>query len=1116
VALARLQEHAGADCLDLVDGPRHAACFCVHPVAPLHGPARRRCRGRRLAPVATGLLLLALTLGGAPRAASGDAYLCYGARPARGVPAVPFTPRAGVTLVDRFSTTHPDDRGAVDVLGVDSLCAPAEVDHQSPDDPATHLEDYGLRQSRLRPPQPRFATREHTVAGSSGEVTLRITRAEGLLVPTAAAFGSGGAPAPGPSAVDHFQCYRARALGPVSPKRVVVQDGFGERVYDIGKPQRLCLPADKNGEDPAVAGHPGELLCLRARIARTRPRQERPTRVVVSTQNQFGAEVLEVASPRELCLPATEAGPAPTTTATRTPRITPTRTVTATRTLTPLQSPSPVATPNAPLVAIRVAPSEATAGVGESAHFTAEAEFQGGTVLDYTQQVVWSVGGSAAVAPNGSGDRGRIDTVDGGIATISAADPLSGVTSTASGDDATLTVEWNPVRITIRPPLIARLPGEVKHFWATAHFASGFSREISDVVWSSSDPAVATAPNDPADPNRMDLHAIGTTMIAAADTRSGLTSTATGDDATLRVTGPLQSITVGPFAGWAELGGYEQFTAIGYYHFPPPLNYVLRNMTQDVIWSTTDPSIAVANNPPGDRSRIVGVSPGIVGVFVTDPNTGVRTSTCDPPIVPWCGPRLAVLGDLQSIFVAPTGRPRSFYHLRTGDFARVAAIGLFEGGGVRHITQESLFASSDPFIFETPNAPGDRGRIRAAGGGIATLTATHTATGIVSAPFQHLVYGDVLAIDIPNHQLRPRRQGLYGLVPFRDLTATYGHGQGPLRDWEAAVDDPTIATVDPLYPRWVTPLRPGTVSIGARDPLTGVESTERLTVSFYGDFRRLILSPDALALRVGDSDYLTALSDHDGDVQVPVTRQATYFSSDPTVVAVPNEWWQKSRIVGLEPGEAVVSAEHSGHLSSTSGDDTFVTVVGPLTALTVTAPDAVTSVGRWTHFTATGTDAQARTINLTQRTNWSTSDASVARALNPIGARSRIEGLAPGTVTITAADPVSGLTSTASGADATLTVLGAINTLLLLPETLRLGVGDEDYVTALGIAPNGALNLTQEVTYASDAPAVVAVTNTPDDKSRLTALAAGTARITAVDPVSGMPSSQTVVTVTGP
>jgi hypothetical protein len=278
----------------------------------------------------------------------------------------------------------------------------------------------------------------------------------------------------------------------------------------------------------------------------------------------------------------------------------------------------------------------------------------------------------------------------------------------------------------------------------------------------------------------------------------------------------------------------------------------------------------------------------------------------------------------------------------------------------------------------------------------------------------------------------------------------------------------------------------------------------------------LILSPEALALRVGDSDYLTALSDHEGDVQVPVTQQATYFSSDPAVVEVPNEWWQRSRIVGLAPGEAVVSAEHDGHLSSASGDDTLVTVVGPLTTLTVTAPDALTSAGRWTHFTATGADAQGRTINLTQRTNWSSSNPSVARALNPIGERSRIEGLTPGTVTITATDPVSGLTSTASSADATLAVLGAIDTLLLLPETLHLGVGDEDYVTALGIAPDGTLNLTQEVTYISDAPDVVAVWNTPDDKSRIEALAPGTARITAVDPVSGMTSSESVVTVTGP
>src|SRR6185369_7507962 len=102
-------------------------------------------------------------------------------------------------------------------------------------------------------------------------------------------------------------------------------------------------------------------------------------------------------------------------------------------------------------------------------------------------------------------------------------------------------------------------------------------------------------------------------------------------------------------------------------------------------------------------------------------------------------PRLMVLGDLQTITLIPTGYPHQFYNLRTGDTARLAAVGIFEGGGFKYITQECTFAADEPAIFGTPNVPGDRGVIQALDGGTTNLRATHVATGIVSAPFSHYV-----------------------------------------------------------------------------------------------------------------------------------------------------------------------------------------------------------------------------------------------------------------------------------------------------------------------------------------------------------------------------------------
>ena len=68
----------------------------------------------------------------------------------------------------------------------------------------------------------------------------------------------------------------------------------------------------------------------------------------------------------------------------------------------------------------------------------------------------------------------------------------------------------------------------------------------------------------------------------------------------------------------------------------------------------------------------------------------------------------------------------------------------------------------------------------------------------------------------------------------------------------------------------------------------------------------------------------------------------------------------------------------------------------------------------------------------------------------------------------------------------------------------------------MGIAPDGVLNLTQDVVYESDAPDVVAVTNDVDTSSRIVAIAPGTAHVTATDSLSGLVSDPTTVIVTAP
>jgi hypothetical protein len=73
-------------------------------------------------------------------------------------------------------------------------------------------------------------------------------------------------PTPTPAALDHFTCYKAGAargsvkfLGIPIPPDVSLRDQFGESIVEVKRPQFLCAPTSKMGEDPAAPTHPEHL-----------------------------------------------------------------------------------------------------------------------------------------------------------------------------------------------------------------------------------------------------------------------------------------------------------------------------------------------------------------------------------------------------------------------------------------------------------------------------------------------------------------------------------------------------------------------------------------------------------------------------------------------------------------------------------------------------------------------------------------------------------------------------------------------------------------------------------------------------------------------------------------
>ncbi len=249
-----------------------------------------------------------------------DNFQCYkvvaAKAPAGQTPFPKFTPRSGVVVVDAFSTSLPADQHKVDLKKAVDVCNPADVrggDASAPGH-AAHFEAYGITLSKTTPAQPKFTKSVQTIENTLGTLKLNVTGIASVMEPSAAALGTGGVASLGGTSLDHFKCYKvsvARAAArqtpypKFTPTTVTMLDQLGgPRQLTVTKPTKLCLPADQNLEDPTAPTDPQHLVCYAVKLSRTTPAQAKFTPTPLSTNNEFGSEVLRATKLDELCVPS--------------------------------------------------------------------------------------------------------------------------------------------------------------------------------------------------------------------------------------------------------------------------------------------------------------------------------------------------------------------------------------------------------------------------------------------------------------------------------------------------------------------------------------------------------------------------------------------------------------------------------------------------------------------------------------------------------------------------------------------------------------------------------------------------------------------------------------------
>ena len=439
-------------------------------------------------------------------------------------------------------------------------------------------------------------------------------------------------------------------------------------------------------------------------------------------------------------------------------------------------------------------------------------------------------------------------------------------------------------------------PGATIPLHAFATFADGTTGVdlAHRVVWSSSDPSVATVTPD----GVVTTLAKGSTTITALEPASGITNAP--EDGLLLVEGPLLSIRVLPSKRILANGHQVNYRAMGRFG-----DGVELDLTSYMTWSVTDPTIASIES----SGHASGLAPGVTTVVAVDSVTGLSSPTSGPDAAV-----LTVKGGVTSLAQSPPSAV-----LMPGETIALKARATFSDRcGQLTYTSRVRWQSSDPAIASvdaagvaTCNAPGtasistlDRksGVTSTASGGDTRITCGPTVKRILILPRASI---------LPQGETRPMR-AVYVLADGSRLDGT--------RRVTWASSDPSVIgmTSGGSKAGEARALAPGRATISAFDPVLHLASasTPRQTAAIEvpGPLQSLVLVPTAAGGATtgapGETMALAAVASFDGGAQRPVSNLSTWASSDPTIVSigVAGQCAPPGTVQLLRAGKATVSA----------------------------------------------------------------------------------------------------------------------------------------------------------------------------------------------------------------
>lgn len=538
---------------------------------------------------------------------------------------------------------------------------------------------------------------------------------------------------------------------------------------------------------------------------------------------------------------------------------------------------SNVSVNQASLQQLLLTPITTTTNAGREVNYLASGLYSDGSHVDLTDEVSWQSSDSNIAIPSNSG---RVFTLAPGKVSISVA--LGALSDTAS-----LTVTAASLTaIEVAPTEQDIVVGAFGNYRATGIYSDNSTQDLTHIAyWTTANESVATIDNL----GRALAISTGSTTVTAQ--YQGI-----NDTAQLTVTAPtLQQLLVLPENRTKPVGITQQFSTIGIF------SDHIENLTQDVIWHTSDRQIAVVSNLPSSRGIATPLNTGSINVSTTFNDIEANTTL------------FVIESEVTSLTeVCDETTLSSNYQTQCHAIAR------YSNGDVQDVTEDARWLSSNSNIAKVNNQlDGTPGKVSAISSGITNITAQFR--GMSASQAITVTEAKIASITVTAYYSTMVEKG------NQQLTATANFSDGSSADitqsafWSSTDIGVLTVSNDVENKGVVTAQAQGSTTISAeQDGMTGtstVITVEAETIANVSKVQILCYGgtySKPIDLQVGETDRCQAWAKGKDHSLTNVTAQ-THWSVDKTNIAQLlglTSDGQFMQIQGVSSGNTTLRAEY--------------------------------------------------------------------------------------------------------------------------------------------------------------------------------------------------------------